>query len=115
MNDAVPIPDEIKLYLENILEETGVMYADSVMKEKMLNALFVRLDRFITTTIINSLPAEKLEQFRKINEASKSSEEIEAFLKINIPRPEETFQEAFSEFRRIYLESITQYKHSVKR
>lgn len=100
------IPSEIRLYLENLLEDAGMTSVDIQMKEEMINQLYVRLDSFITTVIIDAMPEENIEEFIQMNEQNKPQTEIAAFLNEKLPNSKEVFSKAFTDFRQMYLGNV---------
>lgn len=101
------IPAEIRSFLEGLLADANMTTLDDDMKEEMVKELFARLDNYITSTIIDNLPSENLEEFIKLNEEKKSMEEIESYLKDKMPNAQEVFTKAFMEFRDLYLGGVT--------
>lgn len=100
------IPQEIRVFLESLLNDAGMTNLDKDMHEDMLKELFVRLDSFMLTTIVEGLPAEKLEEFTKMAESGKDRAMLEQYLKANIPNATEVFGRAMLEFRDIYLGNV---------
>lgn len=103
----VQITPEIRSFLEGILKDAGMTELDEVMKEEMIKELFVRLDEFITSTIIDKLPVDNLDEFIKMGEEKKSMADTQAYLKEKIPNAEEVFARAFADFRETYLAGVT--------
>lgn len=104
---TLQIPEEIQTFLEGLLKDAGMTTLDSEMREEMVKELFARLDNYMTSVIIDNLPSEHLEAFIKMNEEKKSREEIEKFLKDNMPNATEVFAKALVDFRELYLGNIT--------
>lgn len=101
------IPVEVKNFLESLLNDTGMTTLDPEMREEMIKELYVRLDNYLTSTIVNNLPAENMEEFIKMNEDKKPQAEIEQFLKDKVPNSQDIFAQAFMEFRDLYLGNVT--------
>lgn len=106
-NQQLTIPAEVKNYLESLLQDAGMTTLDADMKEEMVKELYVRLDNYLTSTIINNLPPENMEEFIKMNEEKKSQAEIELYLKDKVPNAQDIFAQAFMEFRDLYLGNVT--------
>lgn len=105
-NDGQQIPPEVRTFLESILADANITSLDETSKEETLKELYVRLDNFMLTTIVEGLPSDKLEEFTKLAEAGKSREELEDYLKENIPDATEVFSRAMLDFRDFYLGNI---------
>ncbi len=114
MDNQLQIPQEVRAFLEGLLQDSGTGNLDSEMKEEMIKELYARLDSFLTSTIIKNMPAEHLEAFIKMNEEGKSKEEIENFLKTNMPNSQEVMTRAFMEFRDLYLGNVVVAKNAPK-
>jgi len=106
-NQAIQIPPDIKAFIEGLLNDSGMQALDDDLREEMIKELYVRLDNFITATIIDKLPAENADEFIKMNEEKKSQEEVEKFLKEKIPNAQEMLTQAFADFRQSYLGDVT--------
>lgn len=105
MND-MQIPPEIKNFLEGLIQDAGIATLDDQMHDEMIKELFARLDSFITTTIIDSLPSDKAEEFIKMSEAARPQDELQAYLTANVPNSQEVFKDAFTKFRTMYLGNV---------
>lgn len=100
------IPDEVRTYLEGILQDAGMTSLDPQMHEEMLKELYARLDNHLTSVIAQNMPPEHLEEFIKMNEEGKGKLEVEAFVKEKMPNAQEVLAQAFSEFRDLYLGNV---------
>ena len=103
----IEIPSEVREFLEGILKDANMTSADESMHEEMINELFARLDNYMTTVIVDSMPQENLEEFIKMNEENKSREEIESFMREKVPNAQEILTKAFMDFRDMYLSNVT--------
>lgn len=103
---ANKIPDEVRAFLESLLQDAGMLTLDNEMREEMIKELYGRLDSFVTSTIIDNLPPEHLEAFIKLNEEKKAQSEVEQFLKDKLPNAPQIFANAFAEFRDLYLGNV---------
>ena len=108
MNTSSPkvIPDEVRGFLEGILNDANITALDDEAREDMIRELFVRLDMFMATRIMDKLSKEKEEEFISMNEDKKSREELEAFIQANIPNASQFFGDVFAEFRESYLGKV---------
>lgn len=115
MNDTVitqknvpfnAIPGEIKSFLESLLADAGMTTLDEQTREEMVKELYVRLDHYLTNTIIENMPPAHLEEFVKMNESKKSMDEVQEFLISKMPDAQGVFVKAFDDFRNLYLSSV---------
>lgn len=104
---ATQIPDEIRTFLDSLLQDAGMLELDDAMHEEMIKELYARLDNFIASTIIDSLPDDSVEEFIRMNEQKKPQAEIEQFLKDKIPNSQEVMSQAFINFRDLYLGNVS--------
>lgn len=102
-NETLQIPDEIRNFLEGILQDAGMTAIDERMRQDMLKELYNRLDDYMLSTIVEKLSPEKTEEFTKMAESGKTREELEAYLKANIANAVEVFAQSMLEFRNLYL------------
>lgn len=105
-NRPLQIPQEIREFLESLLNDAGMTALDEAMREEMIKELYARLDHFLTARIIDNMPPEHLEEFIKMNEEKKSQAEIEQYLKAKMPNAQGVFTQAFAEFRDLYLGNV---------
>lgn len=103
----VQIPPEIRNFLDGLLEEAGITSVEGELKEEMISQLYQRLNNFITSTIVDSLPPENIDEFIKMNEENRPQIEIEQYLKEKMPNSQDVFGKAFVQFRDIYLGKVT--------
>ncbi|HVT01223.1 MAG TPA: hypothetical protein VHE53_03245 [Patescibacteria group bacterium] len=101
------IPPEVRTYLEGILKDANMTEMDETMREEMINELFARLDSYMTTVIIDNMPAENIDEFIRLNEEKKPREEIENYLKEKMPNAQDVLTKAFMDFRDMYLSNVT--------
>lgn len=100
------IPADVRNFLDGLLVDAQMKSLDDDMREEMVKELYVRLDNFLTSVILEKLPPENAEEFIKMNEEKKSKAEIEAYLKDKIPDASQVFAEAFANFRELYLSNV---------
>lgn len=106
-SNDLEIPAEIRSFIEGLLADANMASLDNEMKEEMIKEVFARLDNYMTAAIVDNLPEDKLEAFIKLNEDKKSKEEIETYLKDNMPNAQDVFAKTFQEFRDLYLGGVT--------
>lgn len=103
-NQPTPeMPESVKTFLESLLVESGFTPIDDAMKQEMINQLYVKLDNFLSTAIIENMPPQYIDEFLKLNEEGKSKEEIENFIRERMPNAQEVFARTMVNFRDIYL------------
>ena len=105
--DQEQIPQEVRSFLEGLLQDAGMTFTDNEMKEEMTKELYARLDNYIASVVVDYLPPEQFETFIKMNEEKKSKQEIENFLKEKLPDAQNVFAKAFADFRAMYLGNVT--------
>jgi len=106
LDNQLQIPTEVRTFLEGLLQDGGITTLDDNMHEEMIKELYARLDNLITTSIIENMPPEKLDVFIRMNEEKRPKEEVEQFLKDNLPNFSEVLSEAFIKFREVYLGNL---------
>ncbi len=104
------IPKEIKEYLDTILVDANLYNAEESVHQGMLKEMYERLDKYIAIKVVENLPADKLDEFIRLNDERRPREEVEKFLKDNMPNTQEVIQRAFVEFRDMYLQNVPQTK-----
>lgn len=105
-NNEIKIPKEVREFLEGILKDAGMTPADEAMREEMVAQLFARLDSYITSVLVDKMPPEKMEDFIKMNQEGKPKEEVEEYIKNNLPDATDVLAGAFSDFRAMYLSGV---------
>ncbi len=101
------IPDEMRTYIIGLLNDASMGDMDPDLREEMIKEIFERLDKYITSVIIENLSAESVETFIKMNEEKRSQAEIQKFMMENIPNATEVMTKAFVDFRELYLGKVT--------
>ncbi len=107
MDKQLQIPQEVRGFLESLLQDAGMKTLDDTMRQEMIKELYARLDNFMTSQIIDVMPPQYLDEFIKLNEEKKDRAEIEKFLKDKVPNVQNVFAKAFMEFRDLYLGNVT--------
>lgn len=114
MDNNLQIPQEVRGFLESLLQDSGMTRLDNQMREEMIKELYARLDNFMTSAIIDILPPQYLDEFTKMNEEKKNQAEIENFLKDKVPNVQDIFAKAFMEFRDLYLGNVAVARNAPK-
>lgn len=99
----IQIPQEIRGFLDNLLQEAGMVDLDEQTHEDMLQELYKRLDHYIVTVIVSNLPNEHLDEFIKMNQEKRPQEEIQQFLQQKLPQSDAILAKAFVDFKDLYL------------
>lgn len=100
---SLVIPQEIRAYLERLMEDAHVLVVDEKEKDEVVMYLFERLDKYMAAKIVENMKAEDTEAFIKMTEEKKPQEEIDAFIQSHMENPQEVFTRAFVDFRDFYL------------
>lgn len=107
-NTTTPeISSDVREFLLGILQDANMQMSDEEMQEEMIKELFVRLDNYIGSVIIDNLQPNDVEAFIKMNEENKPREEVNNFLKEKMPNAQEVMQKAFMHFREMYLSNVS--------
>lgn len=110
MNDqsvqSIQIPAEIKQFLDDILQQAGMVAPSEEIHQEMLKQMFEQLDQHLTAVILEKLPEDKIEAFIKMNEDQRPQEEIQTYLQQHIPQVNEVMANAFTQFRDMYLSNV---------
>lgn len=112
MDNNQSIPEEVQPYLEGLLADAGITPVDDTMKEGMMKDLYVRLDNFLASAILDNMPADQVEAFIQLNEKKADKKEIEGFLEKHLPNTKDVFAKAFVEFRDLYLGNTALVNHA---
>lgn len=100
------MPPEVRTFLEGILQDANMTTADDEMREEMLKELFARFDNYMTSSIVENLKEEDMEEFIKMGDEGRTREEIEKFISEKIPNAQEVFSQAMMDFRNLYLGNV---------
>lgn len=102
-NQLPPITPEVKTYLETLLQDAGKTESDPTKQEQNIQELYKKLDEFIANVVVESMPEDKIDAFVKLNEDKRPMEEIEQYLKTNMPDAQNVLAKAFVDFKDSYL------------
>lgn len=98
------ISPEIHQFLEDLMDEAGVVIASVLLREEMISRLVKRLDKLLSIRFAQHLSDEDIQTFMRMNENNEPKEKIDAFLREKIPDVENVVKDTFVEFRLLYLE-----------
>jgi predicted dinucleotide-binding enzyme len=94
---------QIYNFLKQLLDDAGQTDMPEEVQKQMIEDLNSRLEDKLILTALNHMPADKQDDFDQLAENKASGEEIENFIKQNVPDWEGVFSEALVEFRETYL------------
>ena len=99
------IDPDIRLFLDDLLDEKGIFFSSPETREQMIQDLYVRLEKFILLTLAKELSPEDGNQLLQLieNQAPKST--IQAFLQLKIPDLNNKMANVLLQFKSIYLAS----------
>lgn len=100
------IPAEIRSFLERLLTDAGFT-VEGQEKERLVAGLFQKLDGYIIDTVVDNLPAEKIDEFTAFIKKQPSRDELNDYLGRNVPNAQDVFVSAFAGFREAYLAAVT--------
>lgn len=100
---AYNISPEMQMFLHSLLESNGITFSDETTKQRMVEELFVRVDKFLSIMIVSELDDAGNDEFLAMLAQNKPQEEIQAFLKNKIPDFEAKVKNTLADFRDIYL------------
>lgn len=92
----------IEEFVDKLIEDKGFNEQDPDIIAQMKSDLLDRVENRINAMIISKLNPEKLPDFEKVLD-SDSKEEIQKFVKENIPDIEEKVAKELLDFKNIYL------------
>lgn len=103
----VEIPEDVKVYLENILKDANMTYLDEQTHQDMLTELYSQLDNFLTSVIVDKMPPEYIDEFIKLNNESATKEQAQKFIQDHLPTSQQVLSEAFVQFRDMYVHNVS--------
>lgn len=106
------MPPEIRSFLEGMLQDANITTADEETKEEIIKELFARFDNYMTSSIVENLKEEDLDEFIKMGDEKKPKEEIEKFITDKIPNASEVFSQAMMTFRESYLGGVVEERNA---
>ncbi len=97
----ITIPENISFFLNDLLDSTGIA-SDDILREGMLEELYIRLEKFLYVKILEYIPADKLADFVDLQKGTKNQEEKVDFFMKNIPHASDLFLLFLAEFKQRY-------------
>lgn len=93
----------ILIYLENLIRRKGVVRMPEAIFSDMVTDLFVRFNKFLFLSVMQTLSASDYEKFEDFLEKDASLEEMFDFLKNNVSNLDEVIDQGMADFEKIYL------------
>lgn len=104
--EPLPIPPDIKLYLNAVLDEADLLILTEDEREQILQNMYKDFLAFFFTRILESVPEEKMETFMQLDEKRADIKKIEDFLQHDVPNAKEVIEKAYEDFRDLYLDAV---------
>ena len=96
----------IKQFLVNLLVEAGFSQVAPEEHEKMLDDLYIKLEDQLMLGVIDALSEEKRADFQgRIEADSMSAQEVEQYIRENLPNYQQVFSSVFQNFRMMFLQT----------
>lgn len=111
-NQQLTMPPEVRTFLEGILQDANMTSSDEQMHEEMLKELFARFDNYMTSSIVENLKEEDMEEFIKMGNDKRPKEEVEKFITEKIPNAQDVFSQAMMDFRDMYLGGVVEARNA---
>lgn len=89
-------------FIDKLVEEKGFDTTDPEVITQIKADLLNRFEDLVNVMIINNVPEEMLADFEKVSDSG-SDEEVEAFIKKNVPDFEEKLATEMISFKSMYL------------
>jgi len=100
---AATIDPDIRLFLDDLLDEKGIFFSSPETREQMIQDLYVRLQKFFLLTLAQELSPADGNQLAQMIENQAPESTIQAFLQLKIPNLQDKLVDLFLTFRSIYL------------
>jgi len=102
---AATIDPDIRLFLDDLLDEKGIFFSSPETREQMIQDLYVRLEKFILLTLAKELSPADGNQLAQMIENQAPESTIQAFLQLKIPDLNNKMANVLLQFKSIYLAS----------
>lgn len=97
----------IRKFLYDLIMEGGAASATAEYIEKAIQELYGSLEEHLVMAVLQALPEDKQGDFQhQIEEGEMNPQEVEQYVRGNLPNYQEVFVAAFQQFRQTYLEGI---------
>jgi hypothetical protein len=93
----------LEAFINRLLEEKQFANLDADVRSQLHNDLLGRAEDYINASLIAALNDTEQQEFSKLLDEDKSTEELQEFLKKHINDPEEVVAAALLRFRDAYL------------
>lgn len=105
MNQDLEIPEEVRAYLEGLLQDSGMVIEDSA-REEVIKELYARLDNYLASVILENIPQDQVDDFISVSGEKKTLPEMQEYLLSKLPNAKEVLTKAFIDFRQLYLGNV---------
>jgi len=95
--------DAIEAFVARLVLERKYPSMDSRVREELTRDLTLRVEKYVTMSIVAKLPSERLPEFQKLMEEGDNDETVAAFCKEHVPHLDEVTATALLRFRDTYL------------
>jgi len=102
-SQATTIDPNIRLFLDNLLDEKGIFFSSPETREQMIQDLYIRLEKFVLLTLAKELSPKDGDLLLQMIENQAPQSTIQAFLQLKIPNLQEELINLFLTFKSIYL------------
>ena len=93
----------IEIFIDEIIEEKGFDTSKEDYINKVRHSIEDAISDTIDTAILTNLPEDKLADFENLLDQEATDDQIDSFIKTNIPNIDFVIGQALAEFKDIYL------------
>ncbi len=105
MNQDQQIPEEVRAYLDGLLDDSGMTVPDDA-REEVIKELYARLDNYLASVILENIPQDQVDEFINASAEKKTLPEMQEYLLSKLPNAKEVLTKAFVDFRQLYLGNV---------
>ena len=95
--------DNINQYAEQLLKDKNIPELDDAIHKQLVSDLSNRLIDFINRRVVESMPAEAVNEFNKLLDGQPSPDQVQEFINNNVPDKDKIILNAMIEFRAAYI------------
>jgi hypothetical protein len=93
---------DLDLFIDRLLDEKGLTNLEPTVLQQLKIDLKKRIEDRINVSILNNLPQDKVKVFEELLDKA-ADNEIQDYIKQNIPNLEQVLAGELMQFRRVYL------------